>query len=484
MKPRISRITAVGVLLAAALMVFVLPAGVAAGAPSAPASGSSETVWAYGAARTSSFTGTTSDGWTYQGQAIYGFSVILNQTNTSATTFELSLQRVMGALITIELCTPDCSAATSTANFTYHAWEVAGAWGNFTTAGSVTEGASTVAAIALENSHSFANASLVESSSSDLAGTLRSKVLTVTTAAAAQINFTGPLGLIPDDLAPGHPQSWSSTSSFNATGSSGWSYGYVQQGPFLNKTVGPITGTTNLTGSGNVTISGRYSAGQQIKLGGVTFPEIALTVTGPFSVREGVIFVPSSSDLFSGSTEPWSSNVNGSATAEMTYLDALPEAGDHVGLGGSVWSYASTSTNPADSLSLSPTSGITPGAASVSPAVPSETVQGEPQNQTQAEQTQNCLISGSACPAVTPGPASSPSHWWRGLFGLAILGAVAAVLVAVVVVVAERRRMPPPVYPNAGLYPPGSMGPTSPSGRARGPDEPPPADDDPLRNLW
>lgn len=488
MNRRISGITTAGVLLMAALMVFALPVGVAAGAPATPGAGSGGTGWAYGIARTIAFSGSTSDGWSYVGQATYGYSVILNQTNTSATTFELSATRVMGAVISIELCLPKCNSpgTVDTANFTYHAWESSGEFANFTSAGSVTEGATSVPAIALLNSHSFSNDSLVENSSSDLAGTLRSKALTAASVGDAEINFSTPLGLVPLSLAPGTSQSWSSASEFTASASSAWTYTLVTSGPLVGvKTVGPVSGSENLSGTGNVSVAGRATAGQQVTLGGVAFPAVVLTVTGPFAVREGVIFVPSSTNLFAGSAEPWSGNQSGGATAQMTYLDIRPNADGHIGLGGSLWAYASTSSNPGDALALAPSGGSAPAAGATSPTVPSESLQGQPQSPSQAEATQNCLESGSACPATVAGPSPSAPHWWRGLLGLAILGSIVAVLVAAVVVVAERRRMPPPVYPNAGLYPPGTAGRLPSSGRARGPDDPPaPADDDPLGHLW
>ncbi len=486
MKPHTPELATAGVVLVAALMVFVLPAGLASGTAVSPAASPSETLWAYGAVRVVNFSGSTSGGWEYQGQATYGYSVTLNQTNTSSTTFELSLNRAMGARIAIDLCLSPCTTGvSSTANFTYHSWELSGAYANFTTAGTVTEGTASVPAIALTDSHSFANASLVETAMSDLAGVLRSRLLSVSTNGDAELNFTTPLGLLPLNLSTGQSQSWTSSSAFNASGSAAYSYSYAQHGPLVNRTVGPLTGSASLSGTGTVSVAGQYTAGNSIRLGGVEFPAIELTVTGPFSVREGVIFVPDNYNVFSGAAQPWSANLSGSATAEMTYLDALPHAGGHLGLDGSVWTYASTSVNPAANLTLAPLGGPSPAVAPSSPTVPSETLQGEPQSQSQAEATQNCVVSGSDCPAATTvSSPSAPTQWWHGVLGLAILGTVAAVLVAAAVVIGERRRMPPPVYPNAGLYPPGSTGRTVPSSTARGPDEPAPSEDDPLKNLW
>ena len=487
MNPRNTGITTIAALLLAALMVFVLPVGLAAGAATPGGAGTSQTIWAYGAARTYSFSGTTSDGWAYIGQATYGYSTILNQTNTSAngSTFELSVSRVMGALFTIELCTPKCSDPVDTANFTYHAWETDGAWANFTTTGSVTEGTSTVSAIALSDSHTSTQGNLVETSVSDLAGVLRSNSLTANVTTNADVNFTTPLGLIPVNLSTQTSQTWNSTSAFVAAGASNWTYTATSVAPLRNITIGPVSGSTTVSGSGSVSVDGRFTVGNTVTLDGVTFPAIVLTVHGPFSVREGVIFVPSTSDLFNGAAQPWAANQSGGATAQMSYLDALPSAGGHLGLGGSLWSYASTSVNPGDTLSLLPSGGATESAAATPPAVPPATVQGEPQSPSQAEGTQNCLVSGSACPAATTAPGGpAPGHFPRGLIGLAILGTIAAVLIAAVVVVAERRRMPPPIYPNAGLYPPGGSGPLPRAPGARSPDDPPPADDDPLSHLW
>ena len=64
------------------------------------------------------------------------------------------------------------------------------------------------------------------------------------------------------------------------------------------------------------------------------------------------------------------------------------------------------------------------------------------------------------------------------------IGTVAIAVVVGGLLIAQRRRIPPPIYPNAALYPPGGSSartdaPAEPTGPA-----PPPAEDDPLQNLW
>jgi hypothetical protein len=471
-------IAAVGV---AFLMVFVLPTGVAAAAGPSGA-GAGGTIWAYGDARTITFSGTTASGWEYSGQATFGYAVILSQINTSSdgNTFELTLNRTMGVVLTEEACYPSCAHAVYAINESFHSWETTDAWANFTLEGTVLEGSTAVPAIALETTNTQVSAHLVERNSTSVASAVRTRTLLVNVTGDANIAFTTPLGLLPENLSLSTPASWTSSSAFTASGSADWGYFFSSVGPLHDVSLSH-NGSAAVNGSGSVTAKGSYSLGNSVSFGGIAYPAVQLTILGPFSVREGIIFVPTGGDLFGGKAQPWSDNQSGTAVASQTALDALPTSGGHFGLVASAWLYSASG-------STGTSAGMAPGVGGVSsPAtapVPATAVQGVPQSPSDAQATQNCLATGSACPAGgTTGSTSTGGSLPRGLFLLA--GVVVVVVVVGAVLVAERRRMPPPAYPNAGLYPPGSPTVAPRPGTARPENAPPPAsEDDPLSHLW
>jgi hypothetical protein len=482
------RFTVVSTVAMAAFMVFVLSSTTFASAAPAPSSGSSQPLWAYGYLNTVSVGPLkTADGWVYEGTATVGYSVVLNQTNTSSTTFELSIERTMGILFFVEFCYPSCTSPQSFANLSYHAWEDSNSFANFTTQGTVTENGVAVPAIALVNTSSNLRANLTERAYSALPpigvarGALvhRAYYLGAAITSQSTVSFATPLGLIPWNLTG--PVTWNSTSAFLASGSASYSYFFHSVGPLLNRTIGPISGDFSISPSGNVTVVGSYSPADFVRFNGVKYPALRLAVEGPFAVREGFILIPSSVDLFGSNSLPWGSDQNGSATISLSYLDAKASVGDHIGIAASSWLYNSAAANPG-TTSLSPTSGLSPAAGTSPNPVQSSTVQGTPQSVPQAQSNQNCLITGQGCPAAPGNPNV------RGILAEAAVLGVVVVVVAVIaiVLVAERRRVPPPVYPNANLYPPGAAGARPPMTPARAPGSPPPppAEDDPLDHLW
>ena len=197
-----------------------------------------------------------------------------------------------------------------------------------------------------------------------------------------------------------------------------------------------------------------------ISVGGLTYPAITLTVIGPFSVREGVIFIPSTIDLFGPSNPTWAGNASGATVAQQSDLDVRPLSDGQLDLAASSWRYNTNSVNPADAASAdSAATALAPSVVSSNP-VSSTTVQGEPETALQSTTNQACLTGGSGCPQATLGPGP------HSLFGDVILiGAVASIGALVAIgVVARRRQLPPPSYPNAVLYPPGVNGRTLPAG--------------------
>lgn len=467
----------------AALLVFVLPAA-SAGASPLPASSTSATTWSYGAVRTVVVPPQlASNGWTYQGTVTFGYAVTIYDNSTGPSTFELTVLRTMGVAYTIQFCDPSCGAPTQWANQSYRVYETTTTFANFTSQGTVlANGTSDVPAIALENSTTFLHANLTESSDIYLpqAGELgpHLRYLGASLFARSAVTFSPALGLFPVDLSPG--STWNSTSSFAEVGSASYEYYYAAHAPIKTVVIGPITGSVSLSTSGTVSVAGAYPAGSTFQFGGQAYPAITLVVTGPFDVREGIIFVPTLIDLFGSAIQPWAGNETGTATAQMATLDLKTGGGAHVQLVASSWKYASAAENAATASSIVPASStLAPAATSANP-VSSGIVQGVPESSTQASANQQCLTSGSGCPVSSAGP--SP----RSLFGLAVIAAVvvvAAVAVALAVV-SRRRQLPPPVYPNAVLYPPGAAAPSVPARAPGAPGAPPPAEEDPLDHLW
>ncbi|HTZ61270.1 MAG TPA: hypothetical protein VMC82_01300 [Thermoplasmata archaeon] len=479
MKVRLSASGAAIVIVSALVLVTVLPAAASAAPTADLTPGSTYTLWAYGVVQTVTFSGTSSSHYTYEGSAIYGYSVILNQTNLTSTEFELSANRTMAVDLQVTYCYPDCRAPTVTATVVHDAWESVDAWANFTTEANVSENGQNVSAIGLLNSHTTVHGSLV-----DLAnGLVRDAFLDANVSADASVTFATPLGLLPNELTA--PSNWTSSSAFMASGSWSIGYHYHYSGPKGSVDIGPSSVSGDLQSSGNVSVLGGVSVGPggSVSFGGVPYLNVSLTIIGPFVAREGFILVPEDVDLFgSSASSPWGSNDTGGATVQMTSLYVRPDDPAHLGIGGSEWLYASSAINPAVNsvLPAGPSLPNVDEVAADSDQVSTAPVQGTPVSVAQAQSYQNCLLSGVACPSGSGGGRAGVP----GVF----LGIVAVVIVAVVatVLVTERRRLPPPSYPNALLYPPGATASAAPpdSTRSGGVRRPPPAEDDPLSNLW
>ncbi len=472
----------------AGFMVFVLSSSSIVAAAPGGASRTSSNQWAYGYVKNVSVgPWTAHDGWVYEGNAVLGYSVILNQTNTSASTFELSVHRTMGAFFSVKFCYPSCSSPTEFAFLSYRAWETTDSYANFTIDGAVNENGNMVPAIALLDSSSTLTANLTETRNSVLpvlsptTGTTslvdRSAYLGASVSSRSNVSFSPSLGLFPLG-ALSQATAWSSTSGFHAYGAVSFSYYVATSIGLKNVSASTLVGPLSVSPSGNVTVYGAYAPTSTISFGGVTYPALNLTIVGPFTVREGFILIPSQADLFSSETGPWGDNQTGESAVQMSALDARPAFVDgHVGIGASSWIFDSQALNPADALVGSV--GLAPAVTSTPNPVTATSVQGAPQTVPQATTNGNCLTSGTNCPAA---PASANL---RGVFGtVVVIGAVAAVVgVALIVLVTERRRFPPPTHPNANLYPVGVSGARAPLGSPGSPPAPPAAED-PLDHLW
>jgi len=486
MNRRSPRASVVVALLVVPLMVFVVPTGVVSAAP-APAISDAASQWAYAAVRNVSISGTTVSGWTYTLTARYGYAVTLSEPNPGANPFEVTVNRTMGANLSLVACKPSCSDPTlGQGSVSFRALESSDAFANFTTTGTVYENGTAVPALALVNSSSASSANLSERASlKEAVGPVDwSTFFAAQTHSAAVVKFSTPLGLIPLNLTAA--QNWNSSSAFLAVGESTWKwyFGYdsLRTGPGSAGSSGPAT----VAAVGNVSVIGSYG-GSTIPFGGVSYPVLSLEVIGPFSVREGFILLPVGGDIFSTTAQPWQADQSSATTVQLGTLDGRPLAGGHLGLVASSWVYQASSTNPGDATSPSAASvaGVTPAlTGAAGPALPATTVQGSPTSVSGAQQVTGCLETGLGCPS-TGGGATSPFHL---LGGVLLFGIVAVVIAAVVgtVLVAERRRVPATVYPNANLYPPGASG--VPPATRGGPESParpaPPSEDDPLSHLW
>ncbi len=481
------------------LMVFVLTPSTAAGASGTASPSASTGEWAYGYLHNYSVGPRyTLSGWTYEGNLVIGYSVILseNQSSPNASVFELTVHRTMGVQFSVKFCSPSCSSPTEYAYLFYHAWETTDSFANLTTAGTVLEnGNSSVRAVALLNSSSLLRANLTETSSSVLpspGGGLvdRSAYLSANVASLARIAFAPSLGLFPLSFGP-NSTGWTSSSAFAAGGSFSLSYYHSAGGPQGTSTTSRSLGPYTVAPSGTVTLLGNFTPSQAQLFSGVTYEALHLTIISStaFSVREGFILVPAQADLFGSASEPWSGNQSGVSEATMSALDVRPLAdgtvNGHLGIGASRWTFASSTANPAEGLlgsstmigsSTSPLT-ATPTATGSQNTVANITVQGSPELVTQASTNNQCLLAGLSCPA-----ASGSGTLRNGLVTVGALAVVVTIIAALLIVaVAERRRMPPPTYPNARLYPPGADGRATPK---PGTPAPPRPEEDPLDHLW
>jgi hypothetical protein len=471
--------------LVAGLMVFVFASGPVEAAPAVPAVSPAGT-WSYGVVKTLSVAPTLASGdWYYEGNATFGYTVTVYENSTSASGIELTIFRTMGVSYNVEFCQSSCSHPTQWSNQSYRLWESTTSFTNLTTAGSVDENGTAVPAVAVVNSTAFLRANLTESSNTFLPTAGQKgphlRYLGASLSGHSTVEFTPALGLFPDSLESG--STWNSSSDFSESGGAAYSYFYSVHAPAGGYVRGPVSGTVEISSNGSVSLQGEFAPGSTVSLGGESYPAIVLTLTGPFAVREGVIFVPDPVDLFGTSDQPWATNQTGTSTAQMATLDIQPgeRGGGLFHLVASSWHVGTQAANAAQpSVMGSSSDGIAPAVASGS-SVATETLQGVPETSSQSGQDQQCLIAGSGCPSLSS--SGTTPHPWLSVLVIVGVVVVVGVLVALVAV-SSRRRLPPPAYPNASLYPPGVAASTGPARAPATPTPPPPAEEDPLDHLW
>jgi hypothetical protein len=474
-----------GAVLVTAWMLFASMAGNALATSTGPAAPSTST-WAYGVLKEANFSGTLTGPlgvtYTYTAHATVGFATVITESPAGTGLYEINASRAMGSILDVAICRPNCVVPLATGSIDHRVWESINASALLTSSGSVNVSGTPTPALALVSSSLAVAAGLHESSAYLLGGIPeRTDNLSASFVGHSNVTLTPPLGLVPLNLSS--EETWSSSSAFAQSGAFNWSILDIRGGALV---VHPHTYTNSGNGSfahsGTLTLSGRDS-GQSVDLGGAAFQAVNLSVaSGPFTLREGWLLLPTNADTFSSGPSTWQSNQTGAANATQANVEvgAHVLGSGHLAFGGSGEWWSARSANL---LQTSNVSGLLP-AASTTPSTTSNPnatyALASPESPAQATAQQSCLTTGSSCPVFSPAV--------RGWFGaIVVAGAVATVaVIAAVLVVGQRRRMPPPVFPNAGLYPPGGpTGPaTGPGTPPKSPAEPPKDDDDPLGHLW
>lgn len=455
--------------LAASLAV----GGAALAAPTA--ADSTVQQWAYGA-HTSVTTSWSNGTGSYALKAFFGWDVLLTETNTSATTFELSATRAMALDFDLTYCKSPCAATSTNATLNFSAFETESGFANFTTLGTVYENGVAIPAIAISNGSDQVRSGVSESWS----GTVHLLVVShtvgghfaVTAQAHVGVAFAPALGLVPQNLSTG--TTWNSSSTYTATG--GWSAAAAYaRTPWNGSTTSESLNLSSaLGGTGPLGLVGTDTGPVQLT-NGVSTSGIGFVVEGPFALREGFLFLPTSADAFGGGEAAWADYSNGSAQATTATLD-LGHAATRLGLLASATAFAPQPADPSTlgTVALLPATAASPSGGAV--------VQGQPESVAESQSGMNCLVAGTCQSSGGPG---GPGHLLSG--GLVVIVGVIVVATVLALVVVERRRIPPPTHPNAGLYPPGAAispgaAPRPPAGAVRG--APPPPEEDPLGHLW
>lgn len=447
------------------------------------------TAWAYGANETIWYNTTNQTG-NYQASvyAYLGFQVLLNQTNVSANQTLVEIQRAVAFDFAAQYCSPTCSNPSGEINATYRAWQTAVGFANFTN-GSVQGPTGEVPAVAVQNASTRVQGNLTEKFSTGARGLFGgwktgSDYLTVQAGGTMSLAFTPALGLYPTNLDA--TPIWSSSSSYAASGSWSAAYTWDRIGLTGNVSSGHGSPSGSLTTAGVVGVVG--TSGNSVTLDDRSVTRaVDLVLSGPFALREGLLFVPSLGDVFGSSQDQsWSTYADGAGPASTSAVNVGPAPG-HLGQLASATSFESQDNAAIPAPSAGPATFV--GATSIA-ATPQaqQTLQGQPEAVPAAEGQSSCLTAGS-CPGQNVHfPNTTPAQ--MRLIGALVVGLVVAVLAVLIVlgVVAKRRQVPPPPpRQNSGLYPSPASGPTS-ARPATGPRSPgsgtPPVGDDPLSNLW
>lgn len=388
--------------------------------------------WAYGGVRYVSGSGSGTDGngnsIAYSFHGMFAFSAVLNQTNTSSTTFSIQAFRTQAALIYIDLCSPSCSSPTATGNITIFGWEQENAVANFSRTASVDVNGTAVPALGVVSVFDQIVGNMTRVSVGQFNSRTFGAYASVAAQATASLAFTPALGLVPISVTPG--ESWSSNSSYTEQGSWSAPYHMYQQNQ------GAMNGDPqgSLQSSGTLGLSGQDTGG--ITLGnGVLARALLFHTWGPFSMRDGWLPVPFAADLFAGGGHAWDSQTPMGAAIQPGTTDLQPTS-PHMGVlaaGNDFVSDAALGVQGYGS-SAGPSASLFEAAAALSAPPASEfEVQAQPMSIGSAEQ----LAGNMLVPPVYPAWGSPATRLLPLVLTVVVIGAVAAV---VAIVVVRRRR--------------------------------------------
>ncbi|HEV2448824.1 MAG TPA: hypothetical protein VGU43_00225 [Thermoplasmata archaeon] len=470
-----------------ALLVAFLAApslgGVASATPVPASGGGNTTQWAYGAQENVSFTVTT-NGSTYSVNGQFGYQVIFTRTNTSNSTYLLESQRTVGFNFTASFCSGTCGVAPSLQlNLAVKALEQDTGFANVTTQGSVTENGTAVPAVAIQNVASQVRASLTESLNAKYTlakGTLTaSQSFNANLSDSASVQFTPALGLLPTSPLPTAGDHWNASTTYAIVGSAHGAWASASTGYLGTSTKSSFNISGSDNASGSLTVYGR-DLGTITLRNGETLPVIALTIAGPFAVREGTIWVPSSGDLWAQTQGRLQGFALASIGTSTDRLDVDLGAHGHLELGASATGFSPAPVDAASKGAPGAGVGVTPASQVPPPPNPTGTeVQAQPETVAQAQSASNCLVNGCG----SGGHSTSPLGGATGLLlGIAGLAAIAALIAALVV---SRRRAPRPPAGPTTAYPAMVATPPAPTPPVRNGSHPPNSgQNDPLGNLY
>jgi hypothetical protein len=450
--------------------VAAAPAGsTGASTALAPASNPAVQQWAYGGTKTItgdiSVTGSNGNGFELQYHAFYGWTVVFTQTNnTTNTGFQIEAQRTAAAELFVNLCTPTCTDANWTGNYTASVSEQATAFGNFTRDGTVyVDGAPTSALGFLNGSGATQNALHSKLTVTGPMGHQTNWWFNVTGSAQAQVSFDPELGLIPYTLTSG--EHWNSTASFVLSGNYALSWDFV--GPHVQASGTP---SGSISANGVVDLVGAYSQDLSLQNGEHTHV-LLIALSGPFDTFDGVIILPHMGDVFNGDAKALGGQSLGFAPIASTSSVDYASGGSHLGIDAAATTFVPGVSGTVPSAALSPMATSGSGGD----------IQAQPMTVPVAQSCAASLVSGGTC--ASGGGGTSVIHWFHTTIGELVVLAVGVVaLVAVLgVAVGRRPKSPPPVrVPNTtARVPDGASGQVAPPPRT-----PPQQPSDPLGNLW
>ncbi len=413
----------VGIALVLLMGLAVIPMGSAATPSNAPTGPS----WAYGgsSAFNESGTFTTGNGTTiaFAIHAYFAWAVVYNQTNTSATTYEIQGERAASQHIYIEFCYPTCAAPRQSVNMTAIGWEKDAATANFTETGTVYVNGTATPAIALLNEQ-IATAENVTTSRTSSSNPNSDGYASVALSTNGALSFQPALGLYP--AAPVTGEVWNSTSNY--AGDVAWTGSYHVHTPMMGTQSGSLN--NNLTKSGVVELFGADHGNQTLRNGQVV-RAVAIHLLAPFRFADGWFLLPGGADMFSGQEFPWMMAFGPMVGSMDTGNVDVARGTGHFGMVA-----ATTAVTPEGT----PPSAMGPSGPMAASSVPAQTsyspgtVQGQPMSVASAE-----TLIGSILSAPTAGHTSST---WGGLGRLVLLVGVVAVAIGVVAYVGVSQRTP------------------------------------------